>query len=169
MKNLLFLTVMFATAFAAGAQDQFSAFLSDDDTIANICNRPSGEAVITLSGEELYMFDLVTPCDGWWRVVSFCNPENYDEDTSLEGSDTDEYWIHYSLLGIYTRNYGGETLHLRSAPDEEADVVASFNEEMLFRPMDMQGDWVKVKLDNTDIVGWIEVEWLCSNPLTNCS
>ena len=168
MKKLLFLTFLFATVLAAGAQDTFSAFLSDDDITTNIRNSPNGAVVISLSSEECYVFDLATPRNGWWRVVSFWNAENYDEDTSLEGSDTNEYWIHYSVLAVDTRNYGGQTIYLRDAPDEDAAIVAQFDEEMRFRPVDIQGDWVKVKLDNTDIVGWIEAEWLCSNPLTNC-
>ncbi len=168
MKKILLIAILFATALTAGAQSTFTAFLSDDDVMTSIRNSPKGAAVIWLSSEDFYVFDLATPRNGWWRVVSFWNAENYDEDTSLEGSNTGEYWIHYSVLAVDTRNYGGQTIYLRAAPDEDAAVVAQYDEEMRFRPVDIQGDWVKVKLDNTDIVGWIEAEWLCSNPLTNC-
>ena len=169
MKKILLLTVLFWAVQTAGAQESFTAFLQDDDITTNIRNSPKGSVVITLSSEEFYVFDLTTPCNGWWRVVSFWNAENYDEDTSLEGSDTDEYWIHYSVLAVDTRNYGGQTIYLRAAPDEDAAVVAQYDVEMRFRPVDIQDGWVKVKLDYTDVEGWIEAEWLCSNPLTNCS
>lgn len=169
MKKILLIAILFVTALTAGAQDTFSAFLLDDDMTTNIRNSPKGAVVITLSSEEFYVFDLTTPRNGWWRVVSFWNAENYDEDTSLEGSDTDEYWIHSSVVAVDTRNYGGQTIFLRAAPDEDAAVVAQYDEEMRFRPVDIQDGWVKVKLDYTDVEGWIEAEWLCSNPLTNCS
>jgi hypothetical protein len=46
--------------------------------------------------------------------------------------------------------------------------VFTFDKEMLLMPLDIHGDWVKVQVDGYDIIGWIEAEWLCSNPLTNC-
>jgi hypothetical protein len=169
MKKVLFFTLLFVTALAAGAQNTFTAFLWDNDDVSNVRDRPKGKVVMSLSADEPYTFDLTTPRNGWWRIESFWNPANADEDTSLEGSSTGEYWIHYSVIAVGTRNYGGEDVYLRAAPDEDANVVAVFNEEVILRPMDISGDWVKVKLDNTEIVGWIEVEWLCGNPLTNCS
>ena len=113
------------------------------------------------------MFVLTTPQDGWWKILEIWTAED-DEPVSMTGSDTGEYWIHYSNLGIGTRNYGGQCLALRTAPDEEADIVYRFTQELELMPLDIQGDWVQVKVDGYDIVGWIEAEWLCSNPLTNC-
>lgn len=168
MKKVLFFTLLFITALVAGAQDMFTAFLWDNDDMSNVRDSPKGKVVMSLSADEPYVFDLITPRNGWWRIESFSNPANYDEDTSLEGSSTGEYWIHYSVIAVGTRNYGGQDIYLRVAPDEDANIVAVFNEEVILRPMDISGDWVKVKLDNTDIVGWIEAEWLCDNPLTNC-
>ena len=169
MKKVIIFTLLFLTALSAGAQDTFTAFLWDNDLMTNLRDSPKGSVVITVSADDAYVFDITTPRNGWWRVVSYYNAANYDEDTSLEGSSTGEYWIHYSVIAVSSRNYGGEDIYLRDAPDEDANLVAIFNEEVILRPMDIQGDWVKVKLDNTEIVGWIEAEWLCSNPLTNCS
>ena len=39
---------------------------------------------------------------------------------------------------------------------------------ILLRPMDIKGDWVKVKTIDGKYTGWIEEEWLCGNALTNC-
>ncbi len=102
------------------------------------------------------------------KVLEIWRVGDDDSEVVLEGSDTGEYWIHHSSLGLGTRNYGSQELCLRDAPDEEGKVVFTFNEEMILMPLDIQGDWVKVKVDGYDIVGWIEAEWLCSNPLTNC-
>jgi SH3-like domain-containing protein len=169
MKKILFFTLLFVTALAAGAQNTVTAFIWDNDLTTNIRNSPKGKVVMTVSADEPYVFELSTPRNGWWRIETFYNAANYDEDTSLEGSSTGEYWIHYSVIAVSSRNYGGEDIYLRDAPDEDANIVAVFNEEVIFKPLDVVGDWVKVKLDNTEIVGWIEKEWLCDNPLTTCS
>ena len=39
----------------------------------------------------------------------------------------------------------------------------------MLRPVDIRGNWVKVKTIDGKHTGWIESEWLCGNPLTNCS
>ena len=114
------------------------------------------------------IFYLTTPQDGWWKVLEIWRVGDDDSEVVLEGSDTGEYWIHHLALGLATRNYGQEELYLREAPDEGAKVIYTFNKELLLMPLDVQGDWVKVKVDGYDIIGWIEAEWLCSNPLTNC-
>jgi len=38
----------------------------------------------------------------------------------------------------------------------------------LLRPMEIKDDWVKVKTIDGKYTGWIEIEWLCGNSLTNC-
>lgn len=72
------------------------------------------------------------------------------------------------VVGFDTRNYGGQTLSLRQSPDAGSKVVFSFKEEMQLHPVGMKGDWVKVKTSDGKHEGWIETEWICDNPLTNC-
>ena len=168
MKKVLFLVILMATAFSVSAQDVLEAMLCDVDKTTNIRNSPSGSVVMQLDNEKSYVFALTSPQNGWWKILTLWNAEDEEDGTALAGSATGEYWVHYSVLGVDTRNYGGEELHLRAAPDEDANVVYSFTEELELRPMDIQGDWVKVKVEEHDIIGWIEAEWLCSNPLTNC-
>ena len=79
-------------------------------------------------------------------------------------------WIHSSVLGLHTRNYGGQPLNLYASPSEDAPVVATIREEAAdVRPLDVNADgsWVKVKAKAG--TGWIQRNWLCDNPLTNCS
>lgn len=171
MKRFLILTVLFVAALGVGAQDTLVAFISSDDFVTNILNKPSGATVMTLSSEDedvTYMFELTTPEDGWWKVIGIWVAEDDEVTPTLAGSDTGEYWIHYSELGLGTRNYGGQSLTLKDAPADDANVVFTTTDELIVMPMDIQGDWVKVKVDGWDIEGWIEAEWLCSNPLTNC-
>ena len=169
MKKYVLLAVLLVTTFTVGAQEKMLiAFLDCDPPCSSILNKPSGATVMTLSCDEPYMFNLSSPQDGWWKINDIWNAADDEDTTSLVGSDTGEYWIHFSALGLGTSNYGGQELHLRAAPDSEADIVFTFNQELMLMPLDVQGDWVKVKVDGDDIIGWIEAEWLCSNPLTNC-
>ena len=167
MKKILFLSMLFLAALMGSAQDLMVAYLDCDPPLANILNKPSGATVMQLSYDEIYIFTLTSPQDGWWKIEELWTAEE-DETMSLTGSDTDEYWIHYSNLGVGTRNYGGECLTMRSDPDEEADIIFTFTQELTLMPIDIQNGWVKVQVDGYDIIGWIEAEWLCSNPLTNC-
>ena len=67
-----------------------------------------------------------------------------------------------------TRNYGKQKLILRKSPNAKAAIVYSFTDEIMLRPMEIKGDWVKVKTTDGKYTGWIEIEWLCGNALTNC-
>ena len=179
MRRVFFFTMMLVTSLMTIAQDMteaadilidypFTAFLADEGQGTNILNKARGATVMTLSSENDYIFTLTAPQDGWWKILDIWNVGDDDSEVVLEGSDTGEYWIHYTAIGLGTRNYGNQELSLRDAPDEEGNVVFTFNVELLVMPLDIQGDWVKVKVDGVDITGWIETEWLCSNPLTNC-
>ena len=169
MKKIVLMTILLVTAFTVGAQEKtLIAYLCGDSTCSYILNQPSGATVMTLSCDEPYVFSLSSPKDGWWKINDLWNAADDEDTTSLVGSETGEYWIHFSALGLGTSNYGGQELHLRAAPHQDADIVFTFNEELMLMPLDVDGDWIKVMVDGSDIVGWIENEWLCSNPLTNC-
>ena len=173
MKKILTMVVMLVTAFSISAQDMLEAMLKDADKTTNIRNSPGGSVAMKLnSGNDdsmkAYVFMLTSPLNGWWKIVNLWNAVDDEEETVLQGSDTGEYWIHYSVLGVDTRNYGGQELYLRDGPDEDANIVFTFTQELTLMPLDVKDDWAKVKVQGFDIVGWIELEWLCSNPLTNC-
>lgn len=168
MKKIVLLTILFVTAFTVGAQEKMLIAYLYGDSSSYILNKPSGATVMTLPYDEPYMFSLSSPQDGWWKIHDLWNAADDEDPTSLAGSDTGEYWIHFSDLCLGSSNYGGQELHLRAAPHQDADIVFTFNQELILMPLDFEDDWVKVMVDGSDIVGWIENEWLCSNPLTNC-
>ena len=180
MRRLFFFAMMIVTSLVNVAQDtteaadasiddMLTAFLADEGQGTDILNKARGATVLTLSSDNEYVINVTAAQDGWWKILEIWQVGGDDDsEVVLEGSDTGEYWIHHSALGLGTRNYGYQELSLRDAPEEEANVVFTFNEELVLMPLDIQGDWVKVKVDGYDIVGWIEAEWLCSNPLTNC-
>lgn len=169
MKRFLLLAMLCVLTLSSSAQITMSAYISEEASIemTNILNKPMGATVLRLPTDGIYIVNLTSPQDGWWKIMELWTVED-DATALLTGSDTGEYWIHYSVLGVGTRNYGGQCLVLRDAPSEDANVVYGFTDELELMPMDVDGDWVKVKVDGYDIEGWIEAEWLCSNPVTNC-
>ena len=142
----------------------------------NIRNTPNkGKVVDRISVNVCAMLSLEKPTNGWWRIVgdsyeAITDEENSDSDFKkyhLKGSSTG-YWIHYSVIGLGTRNYGGQHLPLRAEPHQTSAVTYTLKEEQIVRPVNVKGDWVKVKTIDGKGIGWIEAKWLCSNPLTNC-
>ena len=168
-KALLFL---FAIVLCGAVKAQsLSVYIFDNDgPYTNVRNRPSGTVVDRIPVDANAMLEVKTPTNGWWRVEGDC----YDgilrddfEEVKLKGSSTG-YWVHYSCLGVGTRNYGGERLYLRSDPSKGARVVYTIKEETVVRPVEIRGDWVKVKTLDGRGFGWIQSEWLCGNSVTNC-
>jgi hypothetical protein len=168
MKKFLFLSLVLLGAAMAGSAQVLSLSVDDPNGPTNVRDGDNGKIVATIPVNSLAMLSVVAPHDGWWQIWEdkYWLPDE-DQAHQLSGSRTG-YWIHYSTLTISTRNYGGETLALRENPSEDSRAVFSFNEELSFRPIDIRGEWVKVKTYDGKYEGWIEEEWLCGNPLTNC-
>lgn len=102
----------------------------------------------------------------WWFVaskISMIEPEEKLLELPGEG------WIHSSALAVSTRNYGGERLTFRENPEVDAKEVYSFTEEIVLKPIDMSGEWVKVKTGDGAHEGWIEAAMLCGNAVSNCN
>lgn len=167
MKRFAFLSLFAVMAIAVYAQASIAVFVADDGP-TNVRNKPSGDIAMQLPTDGSMCLLLEKPTNGWWKVVDVWDAENEDNPSAnLHGSTTGEYWVHHSVIGVGSRNYGGEKLVLREKPNAKAKAVYSFTEEILLRPIDIKGSWVKVKAPNGKI-GWIQDEWLCDNPLTNC-
>ncbi|MTB52089.1 SH3 domain-containing protein [Lewinella sp. W8] len=141
-------------------------YVKDADTSGtNVRKNPGGAVILTLKGEDEggeYMMEITEVRDGWYKVK---NPiGGIEEDVDIPGGIG---WIHGSVIAVDSRNYGGQTLELRDAP-EGREVVGLIKEEVGgIRIKDLCGAWVKVDYRGT--VGWIESEWLCGIPWTNCS
>ena len=152
------------------AQDAIGAFLVDSDgPYTNIRNAPNGKIVDRISTKTTADMTLSVPRNGWWRIMGD-SYNNYDKETevSLKGSKTG-YWIHYSCVGFSTRNYGGEEIYLRATPSNKGKVLWKTTEtEILLHPVDVKGDWIKVKTNDKKHEGWINNLWICDNPVTTC-
>lgn len=137
-------------------------YIDDSDPYTNIRKSPGGALLgkVDNGEEDAWTVTIHNPSKGWWQLYG---KRLGDIDIS-EGA-----WIHYSVLGMRTRNYGGGALSLRASASTKASVVATINkEEMTVRPMDISadGEWTKVKCEAG--TGWIETSWLCGNPYTTC-
>lgn len=141
--------------------------LDSDGPVTNLRDKPKGAVVGQIPTTETVILNLDMAENGWWHLV---NGEVWtvENDSIIVVNDGDA-WIHNSVLGVATRNYGGERLNLREAPNETSKVAHSFSEEIQVRPIDITGEWVRVKTLDGKHSGWIQREWLCGNPLTNCN
>ena len=139
-----------------------------DSSPTNIRTAPNGSLICQLSPDQDYMLDVYDPRDGWWRILAECVTTVENEDVELVG-EGGEAWIHYSVLGIGLRNYGGQKLDLRESPSEDSKVVGTIDEaEALVKPLDINSDATWVKVQWGKLTGWISDEWLCANPVTTC-
>ncbi len=151
--------------YAQTAPNVLGCFVEDGSS-TNVRNAPGGEVIRQLPAQGIYMLSICNPKDGWWQVFGG-TIEEVDAD-AIELPE--EAWIHSSVIGLSTRNYGGQQLSLRSDPREGAPVVGRITvPEDLVRPLDIteDGEWVKVRWGK--VTGWIERKWLCGNPLSSCS
>lgn len=165
-----FLLLALALVCMIGNAQSLGVYISDSNgEFTNVRNAPKGKVVDKIPTSKTVVLTVTSPQNGWWQIdggeVYFTADD--DETVKLKGSSTG-YWIHHSVIGLDTRNYGGQTLQLRKLPNAKSAAVFSFKEEMHLMPLEVRGDWVKVKTADGKHTGWIEMEWLCDNPLTNC-
>ena len=159
------------------APNAIGCYVSDPDPsgITNIRATPGGK-IIARFGEKKparndeyddweddvdHTLTVFNPKNGWWQILGY-----YVAGVEIK----DEAWIHSSVLALHTRNYGGQALKLYESPSADAKVVCTIKEAATeVRPLDVNEDasWVKVK--SKFGTGWIQSEWLCDNPVTNCS
>ena len=166
------LSVLAMAAFAIYANAQIGAYVLDNvGEYTNIRNAPRGKVVKRLTREYSYMIMMRVRNvrDGWWEIVP--NTLVTADDGMMVNLDNVEgpCYIHYSVIALDTRNYGGQRLCLRKSPSKDGAVTFSFLDEISVRPIGVRGGWVKVQTTDRKHTGWIEYKWLCPNPLTDCN
>jgi hypothetical protein len=173
----LFSAVVLLLAVITGQAQTVDVFIFDNDgQFTNVRNSPSGRIVDRIPVDASATLAIERPTNGWWRVVgnrytAMTNDPDSESDFKvyrLRGS-SNGYWIHNSVIAVGTRNYGGQHLKLRAEPNTSSRVTYTIKEEQVVRPIDIRGRWVKVKTLDGRGIGWIDAEWLCGNPLTNCN
>lgn len=145
------------------------AYLSDPDSgPSNIRLIPGGEIIKTIPDGVDVIFFLIEAWNGWIRIY----PEMYVDNEKVK-IHAKSCWIHGSILGASTSNYGGQDINIYSKPDRKSKTVYVIKGEQGYVTfIDVKDGWAKVKIKNSKgkiIIGWIESGWLCGNPYTNCS
>ena len=140
-------------------------FLSDTDKSGtNIRHKPKGKVLLKLvkpDEESEFMLTVTEAKNGWFKVI---NPI-YGGDAQVK-IPNDHGWIHGSVLGVGTSNYGNQKIELFESP-KKGKVVGSINKVSYdLNLKDMCGSWIKVEHKGT--VGWVDGGWLCGNPWTTC-
>ena len=177
-KTISFFLLFFSCALVGHAQIIDVYIFDNDGPFTNVRNSPNkGKVVDKIPVDVSATLTVEKPTNGWWRIVGECY-ECLTTETQEDGSEfanvklkgsTTGYWIHNSVIGIGTRNYGeNQKLQLRSEPSKSAAVSYTLKGEQTVHPIDVKGSWVKVKTADGKGQGWLEKEWLCSNPLTTC-
>ncbi len=144
------------------------AYLYDPDPNgANLRESPGGKVIKVIPTNVEWLIDIYEAWNGWFRI----DPQIYSEESEPIDLQTNNCWIHGSILASRTRNYGNQTLKFYSSPDSTSTVTFTVSEEISVTFLDVKKDWAKVCYTDGSgkkLVGWIELEWLCSNPYTTC-
>lgn len=132
----------------------------------NIRTAPNGKIVYTTPQTGSYCFNIIKVENGWCLIDGNSIYEAEESiDTDLKGSDTG-YWVHSSCIGAKGVGAGGVTLY--ASPDEKSQVAFKSDDETLIEPIEIRGEWVKVRASASKKEGWMRNDMICSNPLTNC-
>lgn len=133
----------------------------------NIYGAPNGKVVFTTNNTKDYSLEVLKIENGWCLVHGNVIYPNGDdaELVNLSGSSTGQYWIKAADLGAN----GIGNAKLRATPNKNAKVLMTVTEDTLVEPVELRGEWVKVREVKTKKEGWMLREELCSNPLTTCA
>lgn len=154
------------TAATPNCTGQLTTFLNDPDLSGtNVRKEPKGAIVYKMvreSEEDEFLIEISESQKGWFKVAAI---------ESMEGPVELDYtsaWVHGSVLGVSTKNYGGESITFYKEANANAATVNTTT-ELLYNLslVDFCGEWVRVKGEGFE--GWIQQEWLCGSSLTNCS
>lgn len=167
--SVIMLTMWLPQDTAAQEAATFDVFITDKDgPYTNVRNAPKGDIVGRIPTNHIIGLIVKTGRNGW-LIMDGNSYYDYDTDSTHVIKSSKGCWIHYSVIAVSTRNYGGQTLRLREKDNKKSKVVYSFNNEIMLRPIEIRDNgWVLVSTADGKHKGWIEIEWLCGNPLTNC-
>lgn len=147
----------------------FTAYVKDPDLInpTNIRKSPGGEVITELEKGSDYMVEIIGQKNGWFKISRVDVFDNNAVDVPGQFG-----WMHYSVLAVRTRNYANQKLNVYSSPDKTSKTAGVIKEETEVRFMKIYKDYVFIHFTDSNgkkVEGWIKKEWLCGNPVTNCS
>ena len=141
------------------------AYIDDpSETATNVRQTPGGKVVLKLPyAQDDYFLTISGQQGDWFKISAIEGIENKYEWSGGEA------WIHNSVVGASTRNYGNQKITMYDADNQNSNEVGTITMETALQVIAVCGDWVKVKTKPDQKNGWIKKEWICGNPLTTCS
>ena len=126
-------------------------YVSVKKDAVNIRSRPSTTSKVIWQVFESFPLQVIKREGKWANVVDF------------EG---DKGWIYETLItNKKTVIVNVETANLRSSSSKDDPIVATVKKGVVFEPLEMNGDWIKIRYKN-EITGWMHNSLLWpSNPL----
>ncbi len=147
----------------------FTAYVQDPDKSSptHIREKPGGIVLVPLEPGQDYMVDIIGQKNGWFRInmVHCIDPMNAVDIPGQYG------WIHHSVLAVSTSNYGNQKLNVYEHPNISTRVTGVILIETEVRFTKIYKDFVLIRYTDSNgkvVTGWIEMKWLCGNPVTNC-
>ena len=133
---------------AAGVAAEYVSVKKDG---VNIRSGPSTKSNVIWQVFESFPLEIIKRDGKWANVVDF------------EG---DKGWIYETLISSKkTVIVNVETANMRSGSSKDNSIVATVKKGVVFEPLEMNGDWMKVRYKN-EITGWMHNSLLWpSNPL----
>jgi len=143
-------TRTFQTFFLAGVTALFilslsvtghaAEYVSVKNDAVNMRSGPSTKNSVIWQVFEGFPLQVIKRDGKWAKVVDF------------EG---DEGWIYETLItGKKSVIVNVETANMRSGPTTNDTVVATVKKGVVFTPLEMQGEWLKIRYKN-EITGWM--------------
>ncbi|NET35709.1 MAG: hypothetical protein F6K19_27400 [Cyanothece sp. SIO1E1] len=135
----------------------FEVYLDDEDEFSNIRTTPGGPIVLKLNNRYAsgYILQVIDFEYGWLKINKISGVDGY-RISEFEG------WVHTSIVGLGT-TYDLDVLGL---PNGTTKVGRVLGEQDTFTIKDVHCEWIKIECNG--IIGWVESEKTCGNPVTTC-
>ncbi len=106
----------------------------------NVRSEPDTKSRVVWQVFESFPFEVIKRKGKWANVVDF------------EG---DKGWIYETLISSKkTVIVNVETANMRSGSSQKDSIIATVKKGVVFEPLEMKGDWIKVRYKN-EITGWM--------------
>lgn len=135
----------------------FDVALSDDSgSDTNIRVSPNGEIILKLNKLDDFVLKVIDYKDNWLKIYKITSVNYGYEISELNG------WIHQTKVGLWTR----KEINLLTDPLTGNSVGIIEGEKGPVKVEGVCNDWIKIEYEG--LIGWVELEWLCGNPVTTC-
>ena len=136
--------------------EPFEVYLDDVDDFSNIRDSPKGNIVLKINTKYSYgyVLNVIDFKDGWFKINRIQGVDEYYI-SEFEG------WIHSSIVGAAVTH----NLDLLAKPNGKK-IGVLVGEQDTFKIIDLHCEWIKV--DCKGLIGWVESNKICGNPVTTC-